>query len=134
MLSTKSSPFEHNCCIDHVLLFRQLIEQSGIIATKFSVCAMAIIYTPLQCNIYTSLMDASFMCHVTMEDTHHLVHFSLQHRCDIFWTSFGTALYFLSTVTHARVPLADQDFLLLSWHRCCGTPLCCMNHQMFLQA
>jgi hypothetical protein len=72
---------------------------------------MEITYTPLQCIIYTSLMDASFRYHVTMKDTHHLAHFALLHRLDIFWTPFGTALYSLSTVTHARVPLADQNFV-----------------------
>jgi hypothetical protein len=98
-------PFEHNCCIN------KLSTLSMTHQTKVSVCAMAITYTPLQCNIYTSPMDASFMCHVTMEDTHHLAHFSLQHRRDIFGTSFGAALYTLSTVTHARVSLADQHFV-----------------------
>ena len=72
---------------------------------------MAITYTSLQCIIYTSLMDASFWYHVTMKDTHHLAHFALLHRLDIFWTPFGTASYSLSTVTHARVPLADQNFV-----------------------
>ncbi len=111
MPTTKSSLSSIIVASTHFPLFCRLIKQPDIIATKFSVCVMAITYTPLQCNIYTSLMDASFLCHVTMEDTHHLAHFSLQHRCDIFWTSFGTASYSLSTVTHARVPLADQDFV-----------------------
>jgi hypothetical protein len=99
-------------------LFCQLIKQPDVIATKFSVCAVAITYTPLQCNIYTSLMDASFMYHVTMEDTHHLAHFFLQHQCDIFWTSFGTASYSLSTVTHAKVTNSLFTFIMapLLWH------------------
>jgi hypothetical protein len=98
---TKSSFLSIIVALTHFLLFRRLIKQPDIIAIKFSVWAMAITYTPLQCNIYTSPMDTCFMCHVTIEDTHHLAHFSLQHRCYIFGTSFGTASYTLSTVVES---------------------------------
>jgi hypothetical protein len=108
---TKSSLSSIIVARTHFPLFCRLIEQPDVIATKFGVSPMEITYTPLQCIIYTSLMDASFRYHVTMKDTHHLAHFALLHRLDIFWTPFGTASYSLSTVTHARVPLADQNFV-----------------------
>ena len=95
----------------HFPLFRRLVKQPDVIATKFIVSPVAITYAPLQCIIITSLMNASFRYHVTMKDTHHLAHFALLHRLDIFWTPFGTASYSLSTVTHARVPFANQHLV-----------------------
>ena len=113
MPRTKSSLSSIVVALTHFPLFCRLIKQLDIIATKFRVCAMALTHATLQCIIHTFWINASFKYHVTMEDTHNLACFSLRHRPDIFWTSCGLAFYSLSTVTHARVFPADQDFASL---------------------